>query len=184
MDGEICIPFLIPSRLLHSVALFQSLWHPDGTAKDLKLKADLERTGDAIARHIDRDSGIRVSIQIDICVARSEMANNILGGLENDTIDSLRESDELAGRSKDLPIRGKGGSAEEAFESPGSSVDWNCSGSLSTGLIVDDCECDLVRVLASLETTWQGDRRGGEESERGDDGENHFGFEDAIEVDI
>jgi hypothetical protein len=33
--------------------------------------------------------------------------------------------------------------------------------------------------LASLETTWQGDHRGGEESERRDDREDHFGFEDA-----
>lgn len=109
------------------------------------------------------------------------MANNVPGRSKDDTIDSLRESDELTRRSKDLPIRRKSTSAEEVFESCNGSVNWNCSGSLSTGLVVGDCECNLTRALASHETTWQGSHGGGQESERGDDGEDHFEIEDIID---
>lgn len=108
------------------------------------------------------------------------MANNVNGSLVDDTIDSLRESNELAGCSKDVPIRCERASAEEVLECCNRSINWNSSGGLSTGLIIDDCECDLVRALAGHETTWQGDHGGGEESERGHDGEDHFEFEDGI----
>lgn len=82
------------------------------------------------------------------------MANNVNSSLVDDTIDSLRESNELAGRGKDLPIRCERASAEEVLECCNRSINWDGSGGLSTGLIVDDCECDLVRALTSHETTW------------------------------
>jgi hypothetical protein len=36
--------------------------------------------------------------------------------------------------------------------------------------------------LTSHETTWQSDRRSGEESDRGDDGEDHFEFDDSTRL--